>query len=63
MLGVAYKGGTSDMRESPALKIIDLLVERGAEVALPRPVRAGASAGTGCVETSSREPGHVPTWR
>jgi UDP-N-acetyl-D-glucosamine dehydrogenase len=32
VVGVAYKGGTSDMRESPALKIIELLVERGAEV-------------------------------
>src|SRR3954464_1417245 len=32
VVGVAYKGGTSDMRESPALKIIDLLVERGADV-------------------------------
>jgi UDP-N-acetyl-D-glucosamine dehydrogenase len=32
VLGVAYKAGTSDMRESPALKIVDLLVERGADV-------------------------------
>ena len=32
VLGVAYKAGTSDMRESPALKIIDLLIERGADV-------------------------------
>jgi UDP-N-acetyl-D-glucosamine dehydrogenase len=31
-VGVAYKGGTSDMRESPALKIIELLQGRGAEV-------------------------------
>jgi UDP-N-acetyl-D-glucosamine dehydrogenase len=33
VVGVAYKGGTSDTRESPALKIIELLVERGADVA------------------------------
>ena len=33
VVGVAYKGGTSDTRESPALKIIDLLLERGADVA------------------------------
>src|SRR4051794_6039300 len=33
VVGVAYKGGTSDTRESPALKIVDLLLERGAEVA------------------------------
>src|SRR4051794_33392154 len=37
VVGVAYKGGTSDMCESPALKIIDLLVERGAEVAYHDP--------------------------
>src|SRR5215208_5756037 len=37
LVGVAYKGGTSDMRESPALKIIDLLVERGADVAYHDP--------------------------
>jgi UDP-N-acetyl-D-glucosamine dehydrogenase len=33
VLGVAYKAGTSDTRESPALKIIDLLLDRGADVA------------------------------
>jgi len=32
VLGVAYKAGIADSRESPALKIIDLLKERGAEV-------------------------------
>ncbi|HEY4093908.1 MAG TPA: nucleotide sugar dehydrogenase [Baekduia sp.] len=32
VLGVAYKPGVGDIRESPALKIIDLLHERGAEV-------------------------------
>ena len=37
VLGVAYKAGTSDMRESPALKIIDLLIERGADVAYHDP--------------------------
>ena len=36
-LGVAYKAGTSDMRESPALKIIELLRERGAEVSYHDP--------------------------
>jgi UDP-N-acetyl-D-glucosamine dehydrogenase len=34
---VAYKAGTSDMRESPALKIIDLLQERGGEVSYQDP--------------------------
>jgi UDP-N-acetyl-D-glucosamine dehydrogenase len=32
VLGVAYKAGTSDMRESPALKILELLRDRGADV-------------------------------
>jgi UDP-N-acetyl-D-glucosamine dehydrogenase len=30
MLGVSYKGGTADTRESPALRIMELLSERGA---------------------------------
>src|SRR5215210_6452699 len=33
VVGVAYKPGVSDVRESPALKIMRLLVERGAELA------------------------------
>jgi len=37
VLGVAYKGGVGDMRESPALKIIRLLAERGADVAYHDP--------------------------
>src|SRR3954447_20617136 len=32
VVGVSYKAGVGDMRESPALKIIRLLAERGAEV-------------------------------
>ena len=32
MVGVAYKGGVGDLRESPALKIIELLRERGGDV-------------------------------
>jgi UDP-N-acetyl-D-glucosamine dehydrogenase len=37
VLGVAYKAGTSDMRESPALKIIELLQDRGGEVSYQDP--------------------------
>ena len=37
VLGVAYKAGTSDMCESPALKIIDLLIDRGAHVSYHDP--------------------------
>jgi UDP-N-acetyl-D-glucosamine dehydrogenase len=32
ILGVSYKAGVGDTRESPALKIIDLLRERGADI-------------------------------
>ena len=32
LLGVAYKGGIGDIRESPALRIIESLCERGAEL-------------------------------
>jgi UDP-N-acetyl-D-glucosamine dehydrogenase len=32
LLGVSYKAGVGDLRESPALKIIELLGDRGAEV-------------------------------
>jgi len=32
VFGVAYKGGTRDTRESPALKIMRLLAERGADL-------------------------------
>ena len=37
ILGVAYKPGVGDLRESPALKIIRLLRERGGEVAYHDP--------------------------
>jgi UDP-N-acetyl-D-glucosamine dehydrogenase len=32
MVGVSYKAGVSDVRESPALPIVDGLAERGADV-------------------------------
>jgi UDP-N-acetyl-D-glucosamine dehydrogenase len=32
IVGVAYKGGVGDLREAPALKIIELLLARGADV-------------------------------
>ncbi len=37
VLGVSYKGGVGDTRESPALRIIDLLRERGADVSFHDP--------------------------
>jgi UDP-N-acetyl-D-glucosamine dehydrogenase len=37
VLGVSYKAGVGDLRESPALKIIDLLRERGGDVSYHDP--------------------------
>ncbi|MEO5335306.1 MAG: nucleotide sugar dehydrogenase [Magnetospirillum sp. WYHS-4] len=37
LLGIAYKKNVDDMRESPALKLIELLEERGAQVAYHDP--------------------------
>jgi len=37
ILGVAYKAGVGDMRESPALKIMELLRKRGAELSYHDP--------------------------
>ena len=37
LLGVAYKAGVGDLRESPALKIIELLQERGGDVSYHDP--------------------------
>jgi UDP-N-acetyl-D-glucosamine dehydrogenase len=37
ILGVSYKAGVGDLRESPALKILDLLRERGGDVAYHDP--------------------------
>ncbi|MEU8351822.1 MULTISPECIES: nucleotide sugar dehydrogenase [Streptomyces] len=37
VLGVAYKGGVSDVRESPALRLLALLAGRGADVAYSDP--------------------------
>jgi len=37
VLGLAYKAGTADTRESPSHKVIDLLTKRGAQVSLHDP--------------------------
>jgi len=70
LLGVAYKAGVGDLREAPALKMIRLLRERGAEVAYHDPHvsqvpelglssmpldEALAAADLACVVTAHRE--------
>jgi UDP-N-acetyl-D-glucosamine dehydrogenase len=37
ILGVSYKGGVGDIRESPALRIMEVLADRGAELAYHDP--------------------------
>jgi UDP-N-acetyl-D-glucosamine dehydrogenase len=37
ILGVSYKGGVGDIRESPALRIIEVLKERGAQLSYHDP--------------------------
>jgi UDP-N-acetyl-D-glucosamine dehydrogenase len=37
ILGVSYKGGVGDLRESPALRIMEVLAERGADLAYHDP--------------------------
>ena len=47
VIGVAYKADVNDMRESPALKVISLLIERGAQVAYHDPHVPGIEPGHG----------------
>jgi UDP-N-acetyl-D-glucosamine dehydrogenase len=37
ILGVSYKGGVGDIRESPALRIMEVLADRGGELAYHDP--------------------------
>jgi UDP-N-acetyl-D-glucosamine dehydrogenase len=45
VLGVAYKSDIDDMRESPAIKVIDLLLEHEAEVVYHDPYVSSYSQG------------------
>ena len=61
VLGVSYKVGVGDTRESPALTILRLLRELGAERLLPRPPRGGAAgAGTRLSGPGGSPPGDRP---
>ena len=41
VLGAAFKGGTDDCRESPAMQIIEILLEKGANIRLYDPEALG----------------------
>lgn len=56
VVGVAYKGGVQDVRESPALEIIPALEERGARVSYYDPLVPTASLHDGRVLRSAAAP-------
>jgi nucleotide sugar dehydrogenase len=56
VVGVSYKTGVSDVRESPALGILDGLAERGAEVAYHDPLVPAVHTPHGRVLTSTVAP-------
>ena len=47
VLGAAYKPGIEDVRESPALRLIELIEAQGGTAPLPRPAGAGAARPAG----------------
>ena len=50
MLGVAYKADIDDMRESPAIKVVELLQEMGAEVVYHDPYVPSFTVGGALIE-------------
>ena len=70
ILGASYKGGVGDIRESPALRIMELLAERGAVLsyhdpfvpALPE-LGLQSSSLDGAADRRCRRPGHRPSRR
>ncbi len=54
VIGVAYKADVNDMRESPALKVISLLFERGADVSYHDPHVPELEAGHGLERAMAR---------
>ena len=63
LLGVSYKAGVGDMRESPALKIIALLRRARRRPRLPRPARARAARARAAPRAASTRRSTAPTWR
>ena len=56
VIGVAYKADVNDVRESPALKVISLLIERGADVSYHDPHVPELEAGQGLTEPMTGVP-------
>ena len=57
VLGLAFKPGTDDVRESPALRLIEQLIDRGAEVVAHDPI-----AGQAALALSKRTFSVVDNW-
>lgn len=55
LLGMAYKPNVSDIRESPALRVLELLVERGAQVAYHDPYVPEVQRGNAVASSITRE--------
>ncbi|WP_352420556.1 nucleotide sugar dehydrogenase [Proteiniborus sp.] len=53
--GISYKGNTDDIRESPALKIIELLNKKGYNISIFEPLAKGKSMQTCTIEESILE--------
>ena len=62
MLGVSYKAGVGDLRESPALKIMELLAALGATLSYHDPHVRRLPASTSTPSRSTRS-WPAPTWR
>ena len=62
LLGVSYKAGVGDIRESPALKIIRLLRDLGAEVSYHDPHVAGAAGSRARLRRAGRVAWRPRTW-
>jgi UDP-N-acetyl-D-glucosamine dehydrogenase len=56
ILGVAYKGDIDDMRESPAIKIAELLLEKSADVCYHDPYVSSFKAGAQTLSSSPLTP-------
>jgi UDP-N-acetyl-D-glucosamine dehydrogenase len=58
-IGAAYKGGTEDVRESPALKVLSALAARGAEVSYHDPLVPEAAIHGGVLRSVPLDEGHL----